>query len=175
MGRLLRTKATGRHPNWRHECRFRHHAMQSAGKRPKLTRPPLLKLQQFWEKLDVSTPPDYFTWLGLFDNWLALQEAQRPGAQKFSPSIHCRSLFQHLGSEACCRLERFFANDIPPELNSDVDLLRTTLSTLFTRKLDSHLAHFCFFGQKQELQESSADFLADLRTLAKCCCLEEMG
>ncbi len=144
--------------------------METAGMKPKQARPTLLKLELFWEKPNASKlQPDWSSWLGHFENWLALQEAQRPGAQKFLPAIHCRSLFQHLGSEARRRLSEFFANNLPDVLDTDPALLRTVLYTIFAGKMDLHVARFCFFSRKQSSTETSAEFLSALRTIAMDC------
>ncbi len=94
--------------------------------------PFLLRVEQFWD-LPTDTPPSAFnTWLVRFDNWLALQQLQRPaGSKLLSPMVQCRSLVKHLGKYAFKQFATKFDDQLPVIFDTDYGLLCAVLTTIF--------------------------------------------
>ncbi len=125
-------------------------------------RPHLLKMELFGDSQPGTQLPNFPNWLCRFNNWLALQDAQRPSPLEFHSAVQCRSLRQHLAPEASEKFDDFTKDSDLTALETDFDLLCSILSYIFAETPTSLNARSCFFGRKQGQNESSADFIISL-------------
>ncbi len=133
-----------------------------------------LKMELFGNGSPGAPLPDFQDWICRFNNWIALQEAQRLATQKFPAEIYCRSLLQHLGPEAHHCINEFFANNCLDALKTDTDMLCASLSTIFAKSSNCHIAHQRFLLREQHPNEMTTAFAFALRSLVRSCDFGEM-